>query len=148
MPGVAGSAGLRPAGDPQRDAVEPGAEAIAVPHRAGFLHEHQKRCLEGVVGVGGVGERAAADAPDERAVPTQQRLERSLVGVPGERFQQRGVGPRVGRPGHEQRAEPGGVGDAGGCQAGGLRAADTDYSGQSAGASHFFVANPRWPRES
>ena len=76
--------GFYHSGDPQRDAVQPGPERRPPADRARPADEDQERRLEGVVGVVGLAERGAADAPDHRPVPLDQRRERLLGGRPGQ----------------------------------------------------------------
>ena len=63
--------------------MEPGAERVADPERAGLAGEDEEDGLEGVLGLVLVAERGAADAPDHRPVALDQqgegRLARAVV---------------------------------------------------------------------
>ncbi len=71
-------AGSRLQGSAKRHAVEPVPQQVAVRDRSP-PHQDQKRCLERIVGIGGIPEDAAAHAQDHRPMPPHQRFERGIV---------------------------------------------------------------------
>jgi hypothetical protein len=79
-------------GDAVGDAVQPAAQGGGAAHRPGPAHQHEEGRLEGVGGVGLVGQQAAAGAQDERAVAAEQRLEGRLVAPPHEAVEELAVG--------------------------------------------------------
>ena len=77
----AASPGRSPSGRgwrPTCHLVEPGAQGVPDPERAGPAHQHQEGGLEGVVGVVLVREDRPADAQDHRPVPLDQGREGQL----------------------------------------------------------------------
>jgi hypothetical protein len=86
-------------------AVQPAAQGLRCPQRAGLADQDEEGGLEGVGGVGLVLQDAAADAQDHGAVPPDQGREGRLVAVVQEQPEQF----RVGR-------SPNGGGEAGGAQ--------------------------------
>ena len=90
--------------------MEPGADRVADPERPGLAGQDEEDGLEGVLGLVLVAERGAADAPDHRPVPLDQRgegrLGRALISAAGEPLQERSVGQARNRAAVEDRAEP------------------------------------------
>jgi hypothetical protein len=76
--------------------VQPGGQRRPGSDGAGAAGQDEERRLEGVLGQVGVGQQAAADAPDQRPVPGDQRGEGGLLAVAGEAVEQGGVGGRAG----------------------------------------------------
>src|SRR5262249_34965454 len=72
-------------------AIEPIADQLLPPDGRGLADEHQKRGLEGVVGVVGIAEDAATHAQDHRPMPADQGRERALVPPRNEALQQLAV---------------------------------------------------------
>jgi hypothetical protein len=91
---VAATGGVRPEleRDPPRHAMQPAADGALDPDRSGLARQQEEGGLEGVVGIVGVVEHAAADGQDHRPMPTDQRLEGQLIAVGHVTFQQPGVG--------------------------------------------------------
>jgi hypothetical protein len=83
-------------GNAMRDAVQPAGDRVALGDGIRLAQQHQEGGLEGVISIGGVAQDAAADVPDHRPVPQQQRLECRLVAVVGEADQQVAVGRLAG----------------------------------------------------
>ncbi len=105
------------AGDAQGDAVQPGGQRRGVVQPGSLAGQQEERSLEGVLGVGGARQHAAADAQDHRPVAGDQRREGVLVAVADEAAEQLGIG---GRPACRRRqatevAGECGVGRHGGC---------------------------------
>ncbi|XBH05237.1 hypothetical protein V5E97_04245 [Singulisphaera sp. Ch08] len=73
-----GGFGLCPQGDPQRDAVQPAAQGVAIADRAGPAHQNQECGLEGIRDVVRVAEDAPADVQHHRPVADHQLLEGRL----------------------------------------------------------------------
>ena len=73
-----GGFGLRPQGDPQRDAVQPAAQGVAIADRAGPAHQNQEGGLERILDVVRVAEDAPADVQHHRPVADHQLLEGRL----------------------------------------------------------------------
>ena len=90
--------------------MEPGADRVADPERAGLAGQDEEDGLEGVLGLVLVAEGGAADPPDHRPVPLDQRgegrLGRAVIAATGEPLQERTVGQAGGRAAVEDRAEP------------------------------------------
>jgi hypothetical protein len=68
--------------------MQPVSEYLAGPDGRGLADEHQEGGLEGVLGVLPVGEGAATDPPDHRAVAADEVGERGLVPALDEARQQ------------------------------------------------------------
>ena len=91
--------GPRPHRHPSGDAVQPGPQPAGVADRAGPLHQHQERRLEGVLDVVRVAEDPPADAQHHRAVQCHQRVEGRLVVPRREPLEQLAVVQPGHRPG-------------------------------------------------
>ena len=91
--------------DAVRHAVQPAAQGLAPPDRAGLLDQDEEGRLEGVLGVVGVAEDAAADREHHRPVPRHQGLERRRIGLGEEAVEELGVGQPGDRPAAEQVAD-------------------------------------------
>ena len=76
--GPPGREGARPERGARGHAVQPGAEGITHPERAGLADEHQERGLERVVRVVLVAQDPLASAEDHRPVALHEHRERTL----------------------------------------------------------------------
>jgi hypothetical protein len=87
------------------DAVQPAADRLAASDRRGLARQDQEGGLEGVLGIVGVAEDAAADAEHHRPVAADEGLERRFVARHGEALEQVGVAGVGGAPPPYQRAQ-------------------------------------------
>jgi hypothetical protein len=129
------AAGL--AGGPEGDAMEPGAEGVAVADRSGLPRQDEENGLEGVLGVVGVAKELSADGEDHRAVPGDDRGESGLggegVAIGVEPLEELAVGQPDGRAGGEERPElPGDRSDRRICHARGPPVVKLVFPGSSA----------------
>ncbi len=69
-------------------AVQPGAQPMHIAQSPGLADQDQEGRLERIVNVVGIGEPAAADSQDHRAVPLDECLQRRYVAVGNEPIQE------------------------------------------------------------
>jgi hypothetical protein len=84
--------------DPVGHAIQPAPQRTGRLQPAGLAEEHQKRCLEGILGVALIPEHASADRQDHLAVPRDQGKERRFVAPVEETFHKLSVGQAGERP--------------------------------------------------
>ena len=84
--------------DPRREATRratpwsQGPATVPGPDRAGLADEDEERRLEGILGVVMIGQQAAADAQDHRAMPRHQRRESRLLSAVEVTLQELAIG--------------------------------------------------------
>src|ERR1051326_3018183 len=74
--------------DPIGDFVQPASQRFAPRQAPGPSEEHEKRCLEGVVGRLRAAEHAPTHAEHHAAVPLQERSKRRFIPIQSEALQQ------------------------------------------------------------
>ena len=85
-----------------RNLIQPAGQSVSPSDRPGPLHHHQEGGLEGILGVIGIAEDAAADAQHHRPVPRHQRLEGAGISLFDEAVKELRVGqPRDDAPGEQ-----------------------------------------------
>jgi hypothetical protein len=78
-------------GRPVGDAVQPGSQGVRPANGGSPTRQDEESRLECVVGIGVVAGHAPAQTMDHGPVPRDQGRERSLIALPDEAIQERGV---------------------------------------------------------
>lgn len=63
------------------NAMQPIAHGFPVLQLSCLLHQHEKRCLEGIFDIVGADQHPPADVEDHRSMPADQRGKGCLLGV-------------------------------------------------------------------